>query len=98
MRESKVCKEVPGVASMRRILFHQVKNPGHLLNAGVSFIGLVTCAVIGGELISDLRGEEKCFPQVPVVVKAPALVVFCLFTAMEANKVRYRLPRARGIH
>ena len=83
---------------MRKIFARRVKYPGHLLNAGVSLIGMITCAVIGGELISDLRGEEKCFPQVPVVVKAPALVVFCLFTAMEANKVRYRLTRARGIH
>jgi hypothetical protein len=83
---------------IRRILARPAKNPGHLLNAGLSFIGLVTCAVIGGELISDIRGEEECFPQVPKVVKYPALVVFCIFTAMEANKVRDRLTRARGFN
>ena len=72
------------------------REPAHLVNAGISFIGLVTCAVIGGELISDLTTGERNFPQVPTAAKVPALAVFCVFAAMEANKVRHRLTLARG--
>jgi len=75
------------------------RDPGHLVNAGLSFIGLVTCAVIGGELISDIvhdEDDEKNFVQIPDWAKLPAILVFMTFAALEANKVRSRLTRARG--
>lgn len=76
------------------------KDPAHLVNAGLSFIGLVTCAVIGGELISDVVQDdderEENFMQIPVPLKIPSIVVFIVFAALEANKVRSRLTRARG--
>ena len=76
------------------------RDPGHLVNAGLSFIGLVTCTVIGGELISDIVHDddstEENFVQVPKLLKIPAIVVFMAFAALEANKVRNRLTRARG--
>ncbi len=72
------------------------RHPGHLVNAGISFVGLVTCTVIGGELISDVTNGEENFPQVSDWLKLPAVLVFLGFAALEANKVRARLTRARG--
>ena len=72
------------------------RKPAHLVNAGLSFVGLVACTVIGGELLSDVVHDEENFPQVPGWAKAPAIVVFMLFAAIEANKVRNRLTKARG--
>ena len=72
------------------------RHPGHLVNAGISFIGLVTCTIIGGELISDVVNGEENFPRVPEALKVPAILVFLGFAALEANKVRARLTRARG--
>ena len=81
---------------MRSVIHH----PKHLTNAGLSFIGLVTCTVIGGELISDIVHDdddnEKNFVQIPDWAKLPAILVFMTFAALEANKVRSRLTRARG--
>ncbi len=73
------------------------RHPEHLLNATISFVGMVACAVIGGELISDMVGNEKNFPQVPKEIKPLAALVFVTFTALEANKVRYRLTKAFGL-
>ena len=73
------------------------KHPEHLLNAGISFVGMVACAVIGGELLSDILKDEKNFPQVPDNIKPIAALVFVTFTALEANKVRYRLTKAFGL-
>ncbi len=72
------------------------RRPEHLVNAGISFVGLVTCTVIGGELVSDITNGEENFPQIPDGAKLPAVVVFLLFAALEANKVRARLTQARG--
>lgn len=72
------------------------KEPAHLVNAGLSFVGLVACSVLGGELLSDLVHDEANFPTVPEPVKALAVGVFMYFAALEANKVRSRLTRARG--
>ena len=73
------------------------KHPEHLLNAGISFVGMVACAIIGGELISDMVGTEKNFPQIPKEAKPLAALIFVIFTALEANKVRYRLTKAFGL-
>ncbi len=72
------------------------RHPEHLVNAAISFVGLVTCTVIGGELISDVTNGEDNFPQIPDWAKLPAVLVFLSFAALEANKVRSRLTRARG--
>lgn len=72
------------------------KEPAHLVNAGLSLVGLVACTVLGGELMSDIVHDEENFPQVPDWAKIPAAVVFMYFAALEANKVRSRLTRARG--
>lgn len=68
----------------------------HLTNAAISFVGLVTCTVIGGELLSDILNDEDNFPQVPELLKPFAALVFVTFAALEANKVRSRLTRAWG--
>ena len=73
------------------------RHPEHLLNAVISFVGMTACAVIGGELISDMMGTEKNFPQIPKKIKPLAALVFVVFTALEANKVRYRLTKAFGL-
>jgi len=72
------------------------RHPEHLPNAAISFVGLVTCTVIGGELLSDIAHDEENFPQVPDLAKIPAIVVFMWFAALEANKVRSRLTKAWG--
>lgn len=72
------------------------RHPDHLPNAALSFVGLVACTVIGGELLSDLVHDEDNFPQVPDMAKALAAVVFMWFAALEANKVRSRLTKAWG--
>lgn len=72
------------------------RHPGHLVNAGISFIGLVTCTVIAGELMADILRDEENFPDIPDVLKVFAIAVFLGFAAFEANKVRSRLTRARG--
>ncbi|KKM05340.1 hypothetical protein LCGC14_1755120 [marine sediment metagenome] len=69
----------------------------HLLNAVISLTGMTACAVIGGELLSDILREEDNFPQVPDSIKPLAALVFVTFTALEANKVRYRLTKAFGL-
>lgn len=74
----------------------QRQRPEHLLNAAVSFVGLVACTVIGGELLSDILEDEDNFPQVPEMLKPFAALVFIAFAALEANKVRSRLTRAWG--
>ena len=73
------------------------RHPEHLLNAVISFVGMTACAVIGGELLSDILKDEDNFPQVPDNVKPIAALVFVTFTALEANKVRYRLTKAFGL-
>ena len=72
------------------------KDPAHLVNAGFSFVGLIACAIIGGELLSDVVHDEDNFPQVPDWMKIPAIVMFMGFAALEASKVRSRLTKARG--
>jgi len=73
------------------------RHPEHLLNAGISFVGMAACAVIGGELLSDILREEDNFPQIPDNIKPIAALVFVTFTALEANKVRYRLTKTFGL-
>ena len=51
----------------------------------ISFVALVTCTIIGGELISDVVNGEDNFPQVPEALKVPAILVFMGFAALEAN-------------
>lgn len=72
------------------------RHPGHLVNAGISFIGLVTCTVMAGELMGDIMRDEDNFPDIPDLAKPFCVVVFLGFAALEANKVRSRLTRARG--
>jgi predicted nucleic acid-binding protein len=74
---------------------HQ-RQPEHLPNAALSFIGLVACTVMGGELLSDILEDEDNFPQVPELLKPIAALVFVTFAALEANKVRSRLTKAWG--
>lgn len=78
-------------------MLRRKSHPEHLLNATISFIGMVACAVIGGELLSDILKEEDSFPQIPQDLKPLAALVFVTFTALEANKVRYRLTKAFGL-
>ncbi len=73
------------------------RHPRHLVNAGVSFIGLVTMTVMAGELMADITRDEENFPDVPGALKPVAVAVFLGFAALEANKVRTRLTRARGV-
>ena len=61
-----------------------------------SFIGLITCAVMAGELAADCTQDEENFPDIPNAAKLPLALVFLAFAALEANKVRSRLTRARG--
>jgi len=72
------------------------RHPEHLPNAALSFIGLVACTIMGGELLADILEDEDNFPQVPELVKPFAALVFIAFAALEANKVRSRLTRAWG--
>lgn len=76
----------------------QRRRPEHLANAALSFVGLVACAVMGGELLADVLGDEDNFPQVPKMLKPVAALVFISFASFEANKVRYRLAGAFGHH
>lgn len=78
-------------------MLRRKRHPEHLLNAGISFVGMVACAIIGGELISDMMGTERNFPQVPKAAKPLAALLFVIFTALEANKVRFRLTKAFGL-
>ena len=72
------------------------RHPEHLPNAALSFVGLVACTVLGGELLADILEDEDNFPQVPQHLKPFAALVFIAFAAFEANKVRSRLTRAWG--
>ena len=74
----------------------KTRHPEHLLNALISFIGLTTMTVMAGELMADIIEDEENFPQIPDMAKPLAVVVFLGFAALEANKVRARLTRARG--
>ena len=62
----------------------------------ISLIGAVSCAVIASELYTDLTIGTEHFP-LPRLLKAVALVGFCLFTVLEAQKVRRRVAAALNI-
>lgn len=52
--------------------------------------------IMAGELMADVMRDEENFSDVPDMFKPIAVVVFLGFAALEANKVRNRLTRARG--
>ena len=47
--------------------------------------------VIAGELLSDVLWGTSYFPQVPVVLKPLAILVFLGFAGLEASKVGARM-------
>ncbi|KKK96950.1 hypothetical protein LCGC14_2657650 [marine sediment metagenome] len=76
----------------------QEADPRHLVNALISFIAMVSCVIIAGELFDDVLNDDENFDSVPDPLKALALFVFLAFATMEGNKVRSRLTRARGFN
>ncbi len=72
------------------------KRGKHPLMAVISFIGLTTCTVIVGELLSDVLWDTSHFPQIPTALKPLAIVVFLGFAGLEASKVRARMVHIWG--
>ncbi len=76
----------------------QEADPRHLVNALISFIAMVACVIIAGELFDDVLSDNENFAEVPGALKVFALLVFLTFATLEGNKVRSRLTRARGFN
>ncbi|KKM13836.1 hypothetical protein LCGC14_1712180 [marine sediment metagenome] len=68
----------------------------HAEMAVISSIGLITCTVIAGELLSDVLLDTSHFPQVPAALKPLAIVVFLGFAGLEASKVRSQMAHIQG--
>jgi len=63
--------------------------------AGISAIGLSACTVIAGELLSDMLLGTSHFPQVPMILKPLAIMVFLGFAGLEVSKVRAQIAAIR---